>query len=216
MPFKKRHIPWNKNKKLGPYSEERKRNISQSLTGRKLSESHKNKVIKNLKPGFKKGNIGWNKGKKGSHSGEKNPFYGKEHTNESKKKISISMKQQYKNGTRKVHKHSGRGIAGIRDDLNQFFRCTWEANIARILKFNEFKYEYEPKKFDLGELGTYRPDFYLPEKDLYIEVKGYNWNNSLEKALKFKETNNLLLIEEKDYKQLAYSYSQFIPNWEIK
>ena len=31
---------------------------------------------------------------------------------------------------------------------------------------------------------------------------------------KFKEDNNMLLIEEKDYKQLASSYSQFIENWE--
>ena len=36
----------------------------------------------------------------------------------------------------------------------------------------KIKYEYEPQGFDLGEVGWYLPDFYLPQVDMYAEVKG--------------------------------------------
>lgn len=40
---------------------------------------------------FKKGEIPWNKGMKGWNSGKKNPFYGKTHTDEVKKRISLFL-----------------------------------------------------------------------------------------------------------------------------
>ena len=45
------------------------------------------------------------------------------------------------------------------------------------------KYEYEPEGFDLGELGNYLPDFYLPQVDMYAEVKGKSFTiDELDKA----------------------------------
>ena len=47
------------------------------------------------------------------------------------------------------------------------------------------KWEYEPHRFLLeieGEKTYYTPDFYLPEFNLYHEVKG--WSHDLELSLK--------------------------------
>jgi len=53
-----------------------------------------------------------------------------------------------------------------------FMRSSWEIAYAKYLDKKGIKWLYEPKTFNLGEM-TYTPDFYLPEKDLYIEIKGY-------------------------------------------
>ena len=47
----------------------------------------------------------------------------------------------------------------------------------------DIKYEYEPEGFDLGKSGKYLPDFYLPQVDMYAEVKGRPFNiQELKKA----------------------------------
>jgi hypothetical protein len=62
-------IPWNKDKKFGPISEERKRKISESLKGKYHSEEHKRKI---------------SEGGKGKHTQPR--------TEEWKRKISESLK----------------------------------------------------------------------------------------------------------------------------
>ena len=45
------------------------------------------------------------------------------------------------------------------------------------------KYQYEPEGFDLPEVGKYLPDFYLPQVDMYAEVKADTFNiEELKKA----------------------------------
>lgn len=47
----------------------------------------------------------------------------------------------------------------------------------------------------------YTPDFYLFEYDLYIEIKGYWWNNDEEKMIKVRNNHkdkNLVVIFGKD------------------
>jgi len=63
------------------------------------------------------------------------------------------------------------------------FRSSWEANFAKWCSLSEIKWKYESKTFNLGNT-TYTPDFYLPEFDCYIEIKGF-WRNDAYK--KFKE-----------------------------
>ena len=50
-------------------------------------------------------------------------------------------------------------------------------DIARIM------FEYEPEGFDLPEVGKYLPDFYLPQVDMFAEVKADTFNlEELKKA----------------------------------
>ncbi len=53
-----------------------------------------------------------------------------------------------------------------------WMRSSYETKFAFFLDLNEIKWQYEPKRFDLGKL-TYLPDFYLSEFDCYIEIKGW-------------------------------------------
>ena len=79
-------------------------------------------------------------------------------------------------------------VGGYREDLKQFFRSKMEANTARY--FNKIHWEYEPKEFEFPiKRGNryYKPDFYLPAYDLWIEVKGYFRSQDKTKLRRFKK-----------------------------
>ena len=52
------------------------------------------------------------------------------------------------------------------------FRSRTEARWAVAFDEADIQYQYEPEGFDLGKAGCYLPDFYLPQVDMYAEVKG--------------------------------------------
>jgi hypothetical protein len=56
-------------------------------------------------------------------------------------------------------------------------RSRLEARWARRLDENELCWEYEPSVLRLGRgrSGLYLPDFWLPEQQVWIEVKGPHW-----------------------------------------
>jgi hypothetical protein len=54
-----------------------------------------------------------------------------------------------------------------------WMRSTYEARFAMFLISNAIEWTYEPKWFDVGEGKTYLPDFYVPNLDVYVEVKGW-------------------------------------------
>lgn len=107
--------------------------------------------------------------------------------------------------------------AGYRKDLNASFRSTWEANIARILNFENINYEFESHKFTLQndkKTMTYIPDFYLPDTDTYIEVKGY-WRNYKVQLFRQQYPNKFLVIIDKPiYMILKKEYMSKIKMWE--
>ena len=131
-----------------------------------------------------------------------------------------------KNGTLNVNRNNSkshsRSKSGKRPDLNnQFFRSTWEANVARYFNFLGIKWEYEPKVFVFNEIkrGTlsYTPDFYLPDKNLWVEVKGWMDDKSkvkLKRFAKYYPEENLELIGAKEYKEIKENYSSLIEHWE--
>ena len=51
------------------------------------------------------------------------------------------------------------------------FRSRLEARWAVFFDAAGIKYQYEPEGFDLGGL-YYLPDFYLPDDDVWVEIKG--------------------------------------------
>jgi len=94
--------------------------------------------------------------------------------------------------------------SGFRKDLGHSVRSSWEANFARILKYLNITYEYEKQTFDLGDT-TYTPDFYIPTKDTFYEVKGFL---SHLKHVEFSKKYNkkVVLVNEKFYNRLIYYF----------
>lgn len=69
------------------------------------------------------------------------------------------------------------------------FRSRLEARWAVFFDAAGIEYKYEAEGFDLGDGVYYLPDFYLPKRDLYVEVKAPGeWNtNDVQKIVKFHE-----------------------------
>jgi hypothetical protein len=79
-------------------------------------------------------------------------------------------------------------------------RSSWEVAYAKYLDKQGIKWEYEPKAFDLGET-TYTPDFYLPESDTYVEIKGRWFKDSKKKFNLFRKkyySVNIILLTRKE------------------
>lgn len=51
-------------------------------------------------------------------------------------------------------------------------RSTFEVRVARAFDQLGMRWQYEPHRFHLGT-QTYLPDFYLPDEQMYVEVKGW-------------------------------------------
>jgi len=159
------------------HTEETKRKISEANKGRKLTQEQRQNLSKKL-------------------SGNKNPMWGKHRTLEERLKMSVRSAQQQN----KIAFTKG----GKREDLNNiFFRSSWEANYARYLNFLKIKWQYEPKTFLFEKVkkGTlsYTPDFYLPEEDKWVEIKGQMTAKSKVKLRRFKkyypkEFNKLIIV----------------------
>ena len=70
------------------------------------------------------------------------------------------------------------------------FRSRLEARWAVFFDYLNIKWLYEPEGFDLGDGLYYLPDFYLPELDLWIEVKGVMKDIDEQKIRAFAETGH--------------------------
>ena len=94
-------------------------------------------------------------------------------------------------GKPQTKKMSKRSVIGKRPDLGQFVRSGWEANCLRWLNKINKKWMYEPKAFIFEKVkhGTtsYLPDIYLPNDDIYIEIKGYLDSKSKAAIRRFKQ-----------------------------
>lgn len=113
---------------------------------------------------------------------------------------------------------ASKGKSGIRLDIDSSinFYSTWEANIARTYNLIGIKWQYAPKIFDLGE-HTYRPDFYLPEYDTYVEIKNYMNEYSLNRDKSFRKIFpkiKLELILKNKYLEIKENYKNLVENWE--
>lgn len=122
------------------------------------------------------------------YSGDGNPFYNKVHTDETRLKIS---KQSTKNA-RKGNKSNfyGKKYWPKRKNLlynDIYFRSNWEILVVKYFDSNNIKWQYEPKVFIIDEKCTYTPDFYLPEQNKWIEVKGYWREDAIIKFAQFKQ-----------------------------
>lgn len=64
-------------------------------------------------------------------------------------------------------------IKAIETEYNGYrFRSRLEARWAVFFDAMGIEYQYEPEGFDLGDGYYYLPDFYMPEHDVWVEIKG--------------------------------------------
>jgi DNA polymerase III alpha subunit len=143
--------------------------------------------------------------------------YGKEKADEMKKKMSERFSGSKNPMFGKTPPH---GKRGFRKDLGHFVRSSWEADFARILKLYNLDYQYEPKTFPLtrenGEIINYTPDFYVPSKNTFYEIKGFLRDPDKEKIELFEKQYpqyNFILVNNTLFAELALKYKTLI-NWE--
>jgi hypothetical protein len=68
------------------------------------------------------------------------------------------------------------------------FRSRLEARWAVFFDALGIEYEYEPEGFELPSGKRYLPDFYLPDDDVWVEIKGSKPNHSdIERIIEFCE-----------------------------
>lgn len=123
-------------------------------------------------------------------------------------------------GSRPTSPKASKGKNGIRPDISPTinFYSRWEANIARLFTLLKIKWEYAPQSFDIGG-QRYTPDFYLPDKDAYVEVKNFWWPYSRIRDQKFRERYpniRLEVILKDEYMWLERYFSHLVPHWEYK
>ena len=134
----------------------------------------------------------WNKGLPGT-------FLGKNHTDETKRKISQKLSINNKGGRSKWYEVAGQKVQG-----------TWERNVA--LKFEELGIEWKKLKTNRdvleyimdNKVRCYTPDFYLPAYDVFLEVKGHWWGRDREKmdiVLKTYPDKRIIIVEKEQYEK---------------
>lgn len=82
----------------------------------------------------------------------------------------------------------------------------WELGYAKYLDLNNIKWERCKRRFSYifeGKERYYTPDFYLPESETYVEVKGYSRAKDYAKWNQFPKELNLLVIRRKELIELG-------------
>lgn len=132
--------------------------------------------------------------------GKDHHLYGKIWTEEQKQKLR-GRKGHPPGPSYNAYKSKGTWYTKI-DGNNIWLRSSYEIRVATMLDKLGILWEYESKTFDIPELNTtYRPDFYLPELDMWWEVKGWMHEKAKQKLEVFfvKYSNiNLQIIREED------------------
>ena len=220
--FVKRHVPSNKgtakvvycidcNKQLQNYkakrckscatkfrwsSKEYKERVSKKISsgrkGIKFTEKHKRNISKS-----KIGHVPYNKGKHIQTNTGRTHF---------KKGSKIMLGRKRPDMTGKNNHNYGKVFKPFWGKYkNISMRSGWEIGYAKYLDRNNIKWEYEPKTFDLGDT-TYTPDFYLPELNTYIEIKGFLTDEAKQKIQRFIKIYshiNFKLLKKKDLNKIG-------------
>ena len=137
------------------------------------------------------------------HSEKMSKFW---ENDEERLRQSEVMKQNWVNGDLNVEqtKKSSYGRSGYYKGI--YMRSQVEIRCAEKLDSAGILWDYEPKRFYLEELDcTYCPDFYLPEFDMYLEVKyaisGYERVVALMKIDGLRNMGErIIMVQNKDLK----------------
>ena len=107
--------------------------------------------------------------------------------------------------------HNGRSAGRMQWNVDgMYLRSGLEVLFVLGLKNFHMKFEYEPKVIKLKDGLRYRPDFYLPEIDTWVEVKGFMKGKDQEKLEAFAAMGHKVkLYMQKDVEAFAgMTYNQ--------
>lgn len=147
------------------------------------------------------------------------------------KMIMKGLKTRAKNGTLAPPRNNTTWKAGWREigGYQKYYRSRWEANYARYLEYLKcsgliIDWLHEPDTFwfECIKRGvrSYLPDFKVTENDgsiIYHEVKGWMDAKSATKLKRMKKYHNkikIILIQEKEYREIAVKLGATIQGWE--
>jgi len=88
-------------------------------------------------------------------------------------------------------------------------RSKLESKVATVLDILNIKWEYEPKLFLLSNGIYYKPDFYLTELKMWIEVKGLILEHNKKISTLFVQDNKTELILISNENWLWFSTKDF-------
>jgi len=105
-----------------------------------------------------------------------------------RKMVKYNIKRRTRNEFGKLSHRFGKSCPHSKHGVykNTWMRSSYEIAYAKFLDKSNIRWEYESKRFDLGNT-TYCPDFYLPETDEYVEIKGWWWKVAKRKFELFKK-----------------------------
>lgn len=122
---------------------------------------------------------------------------------DNRKKHSESMKLAVKNNPDSYSKNNVCGRVKIIEYKGEKLKGSWELKTAKWLDKLEYDWvsEVNPQSYFWNESWhLYFPDFFLPNENVYIEVKGYKRERDVAKWSHFKGT--LLLVDIKTINDL--------------
>lgn len=119
--------------------------------------------------------------------------------------LSIHLDRQTRKTTPKKKAYKS-GLRFFSEKENQMFRSNWEIELAELLTSLGIAYEYEIERFFYkAERESYLPDFYLPEYETFIEVKGFMDKRSLKRCNLFRKYQGKqygFILYEKEEREL--------------
>jgi len=96
---------------------------------------------------------------------------------------------------------------------NYRFRSRLEARWAVFFDALGIAWEYEKEGYDLGDAGWYLPDFWLPEQEVWVEVKGDSLlSNEKHKAFLLADETGYSVLVVQGQPGIAAEYGRVQPN----
>ena len=124
------------------------------------------------------------------------------HSEESKLLIKQSMQRAVKEHPESYSAANVNGRVKKIEYNGEILDGGWELLVAQYLDSNDIKWQRPLSGFEYfwdNSTHTYYPDFYLPDYDSYIEVKGYERNRDL---CKWAVVPKLIVIKRQEIKQI--------------
>ena len=111
-----------------------------------------------------------------------------------KRRYTGNGKYTFLKGARLAHK--GRSTPTVETESGLMVRSKYEKECVRFFEDNNIEFQYEPLILLSGR--QYRPDFFLPKYNLFIELCGYNhmpfYRDRVAQKRKLYEHHNLRAV----------------------